>query len=137
MDVDRGANTKEIGKKAKNCFNWKWLEKKDCSGFYLSDYIRKLDVCSNVRCTVCNITINYGSSGAKALQKHGNSQSHIKAKKAIDKNETLPAVFQFLKADHSWEASKPSSGLSFDGTVKINIKTCELPYGAAAKVRNS
>ena len=71
MDVERGSDIKKIDCGIKNKFQWKWIENKDQSGTFLSDYFRKIDVAGKARCTVCNQTIKYGSSGAKALMKHG------------------------------------------------------------------
>ena len=83
MDVERGSDIKKIDFGIKNKFQWKWIENKDNSRTFLSDYFRKIDVAGKVRCTVCNQTIKYGSSGMKALMKHGNSDAHEKASKSF------------------------------------------------------
>nr|XP_054772041.1 LOW QUALITY PROTEIN: laminin subunit alpha-2-like [Lytechinus pictus] len=107
MDVERGTNIKQIDSGIKNKFQWKWLENKDNSGMFLSDYFREIDLAGKAQCIVCNQTIVYGSSGMKALMKHGNSDAHKTASKIKRENQTLPAVFQHADAVNSGEAGKP------------------------------
>ena len=133
MDVQRGADIKKIDDGIKNKFQWKWLENRDNSGTFLSDYFRKIDVAGKVRCTVCNITIKYGSSGMKSLVKHGNSDAHKNASKILRENQTLPGVFQHANAVQSGEAGKT---VVLPGN-QMGPEKCSFPYGAPPNIHES
>ena len=105
MDVHReSSNIKVIDNGIKNKFQWKWLENKDTNGNYLSDYFRKINVAGKAWCIVCNHIITYGSSGMKALMKHGNLDAHKTSSKIKNENQTLSAAFQRADAVQSGEA---------------------------------
>lgn len=108
MDVEREANLKQIDRGVKNRFNWRWLESKDSGGYFLSDYMRKIDIAGKARCIVCNQIVSYGSSGMKALVKHGNCDAHKNKRKIRDENQTLPAVFKARRAVKSGDAGQPT-----------------------------
>lgn len=142
MDVQRGSDMKRIDSGIKNRFQWKWLENKNNSGTFLSDYFRKIEIAGKVRCLVCNQTIMYGSSGLKALIKHGNSTAHETASKIKKGNQTLPAVFRFAKAVQSGEAGRPVLLVPGNEQGPIpssgsNVRNCSLPYGAPPNVHES
>ena len=44
---------KEIDANIKNCFHWRWLEQKDCDDYFLSDYLRKVNIPGKVVCSLC------------------------------------------------------------------------------------
>ena len=88
MEVDRDANIKDIDGKVKNKFMWQWLEKRDDEGYFLSDYIRKINIAGKVKCIMCDSLINYGSSGCKRLLSHGNSEIHKKKRRIVKSNRT-------------------------------------------------
>ena len=63
-------NIKKIDEKAKNKWNWTWLQEKDANGDYLSDYLRKIDARGLSFCIYCSKTLSYGSTGKSDLLKH-------------------------------------------------------------------
>jgi len=122
MEVDRKADIKEIEKGIKNKFKWTWLEEKDKDGYFLSDYVRKLNTAGQAKCIICNEIIKYASSGKKAVLGHGNTENHRRRRKERDSNQTLSSMF---KSQAEMEkGTKPSS-------------SCNLPYGAPPNVHDS
>ena len=65
MEVDWSADIKAIDKGVKNKWVWEWLEEKDSEDYFLSDYVRKLDIAGMAKCIIYNETLKYGSSGKK------------------------------------------------------------------------
>ena len=68
MDVERGSDRpiKKIDFGIKNKFQWKWIENKDNSRTFLSDYFRKIDVAGKVRCTVCKVKSSQAEERVKS-----------------------------------------------------------------------
>ncbi len=61
--LERSDDVKAVEQGVKNKWKWAWLELKDSSQDYLSEYIRKVDKAGQAICTLCNKTINYSQSG--------------------------------------------------------------------------
>ena len=84
-------NIKKIDEKAKNKWNWTWLQEKDANGDYLSDYLRKIDACGLSFCIYCSKTLSYGSTGKSDLLKHAKtSPKHLPNKINFLKATTIP-----------------------------------------------
>ena len=69
--IDRqsqSASIKLIDKNIKNRFKWIWLEEKDCSGEYFSQYIRKIEEPGIAWCLYCKEKIKYGSGGKNTIK---------------------------------------------------------------------
>ena len=75
--LDRSADVRKIDASVRDKFKWEWLEAKNDSGNFFSDYMQKLNGGGKALCTTCDIVISYGSSGKKAFTKHGKSKSHM------------------------------------------------------------
>lgn len=81
-------SVKEIDAGVKNKFKWTWLQE-SCivDGHTLSlDCYSKVSLPGKVLCTVCNDTINYATSGKKALLNHVRLAKHVKAWKVQQQN---------------------------------------------------
>ncbi|KAJ8043861.1 hypothetical protein HOLleu_11149 [Holothuria leucospilota] len=153
MEVTREANVKEIDKSVRDKWNWKWLEEKDRDGYFLSDYIRKIDRPGLARCIVCNCDLKYANGGKRDLVAHGNKKKHIKNRKVFTTNSTLPSIFERTamrkgsiavrevktKSLSTARLSTPSCpDISTPGT-SANTTPCgsNIPYGAPPNVHNA
>lgn len=95
--VDRKADIKTIDQKVKNKFRWNWLEEKDEHGDFLSDYIRKTSGAGTAFCVYCKQTLNYGSKGKQIIMRHAVSATHVKRRRELQTNQSLPSVFKNIK----------------------------------------
>ena len=68
---------KKIDVGIKNCFCWGWLEKKDYNSYFLSDYIRKVNISETVLCSLCNSLLSYKSCGKKDIKNYAKNKKHI------------------------------------------------------------
>ena len=59
---------KEIDVGIKNCFRWGWLEEKDYNDYFLSDYIRKVNIPGKVLGS-CNSLLSQKKRQEKRYQK--------------------------------------------------------------------
>ena len=83
--------TKEIDKGIKNPWWWDWVESKS-GGFFLSEFIWKLNKPGKALCLWCDAEINYASRGEKGLVTHVKSYKHrsqIKIRKTNYLNSTI------------------------------------------------
>ena len=51
----------------KNCFCWGWLEKKDCNDYFISDYVRKVNIPKKFLCSLYN-SLSYKNGGKKDIK---------------------------------------------------------------------
>lgn len=78
----------------KNKFKLEWLTEKDINGDFLSDYLRKPNLCGQAKCIYCNIHINHGASGKQVIHTHAKSKRHLRCRLAVISNQQLPASFR-------------------------------------------
>lgn len=66
---------RDIDKSVKNKWNWSWLET-SVGDIAMDAYIRKLPAPEKAYCLWCQSSINYSTSGIKALRSHASSDKH-------------------------------------------------------------
>lgn len=70
------------GKSVRNKWQWSW-QNETIDGFAVGLWCEKIDQPGVCYCNVCGKTIVYGSSGKKAIVKHGNLDDHKAALRAV------------------------------------------------------
>ena len=97
-----GIDVKKLDASAKNKWRWQWMSEKDKMGRPFSRWCQKIDGAGLAFCELCNKTLNYGSNGKRALQKHSDDADHLKAFRAQMLTQTLSGacIAMFLMYFH-------------------------------------
>lgn len=80
--VESGKDISDIEKGIRNSFKWFWLDEECNAGRKFNTWCKKLDEPGKCVCIVCSKTINYSSSGKKALKIHAESSEHVSRTKS-------------------------------------------------------
>lgn len=83
----RDSVTKLLEKDAKNKWHWEWMEERDSEGQKYGEWLKKPDTMGMTFCDACGKTINYKSSGKKALRLHAEDASHKKSLRTVKSNQ--------------------------------------------------
>ena len=83
----RNSDTKLLEKDAKNKWRWEWMEERDSQGQTFDEWLKKPDTTGMTFCDACGKTINYKSSGKKALRLHAEDSNHKMSLKTIKSNQ--------------------------------------------------
>ena len=81
------SDTKVLEKDAKNKWRWEWMEERDSEGQKYGEWLKKPDTMGMTFCDACGKTINYKSSGKKALRLHAEDASHKKSLRTVKSNQ--------------------------------------------------
>ena len=79
ISVKRHGFVRKIDADAKTKWHWDWLE----GNKMMEQYIRKLKLCWQAYCTLCNQTLRYQSSGKRDLERHLKSPPHLSKRETV------------------------------------------------------
>jgi len=95
-----GYNTKDLEKHVKNKWRWEWLNEVEADGGKWGQWLKKPEISGVGFCEACGRTINYQSSGKKALRIHADDANHKKKVRTIKTNQV------FIKTEKAKRISK-------------------------------
>ncbi|GFR88745.1 hypothetical protein ElyMa_000777000 [Elysia marginata] len=74
--IENGSDVSDLEKDVRNSWKWHWLEEECESGRKFSSWCKKFNEPGKCVRIICSKTINYGSSGKKALKLHAENGDH-------------------------------------------------------------
>ena len=99
------------------------MDKKDSLGDFLT--FRKLKEPGMAWCLTCNMKVNYGSSGMKALIGHSKNHIHIRARKALKSTQSLPGAIKSM-IECTEPVSKPPAPYGASHSITTFLKKNNL-----------
>ena len=81
--LDNDISARQVDAGIKNKFKWCWLDETETlpggKSIQFKECFKKVSLSGKVLCVFCNDTINYASSGKKALHSHVRLTKHVAA----------------------------------------------------------